>query len=378
METSPIQSSVNWRLLLRIAVKAVLMFAACNLIFALVYPMEWMGRLSLYNTVIPGRVRLPYGENAAESYSLSLDNIPAMFASHIISVPKAEDELRVVLLGDSATWGWLLSPNATLAAQLNGQISTADGRRIVVYNLGYPERSLTKDLLLLDEVIRYQPDLIVWLVTLESFARDGQMVTLVNQNAPRIQALNDTYDLNLEPKEQPPAWVDRTLVGQRRPLADWLRLQTYGFAWWATGIDQAIPDEFTPRASDLADSVDWHEFENSIEFTADDLAFEVLNAGIKSAGEIPVLLVNEPIYISQGANSDLRYNSWYPRWAYDAYREMLSRESEAQRLTGMYLDLWDTIAPEHFTDSPVHLDADGTAQLAALIAPYLESIVNEE
>lgn len=376
MEDSSVRWTVNWRFLFRLVVKTLLMFTACNLIFALTYPIEMLGRLSLYNTVIPGRVRLPYGENARDSYSLSLDNVPAMFASHLISRPKADDEFRVVLLGDSAAWGWLLPPDQTLAAQLNGQILAQDGRRIITYNLGYPERSLTKDLLLLDEAMHYQPDLIVWLVTLESFARDGQMVTLVSQNLPRIQALSATYGLSLVLDEQPFALVDRILIMNRRPLADWLRLQTYGFAWWATGIDQAIPDEYTARASDLTDNLSWHEFESPVELSSGDLAFEVLMAGVKRAGDVPVLLINEPIYVSDGVNSDLRYNSWYPRWAYDDYRDVLRDVAEAHSL--IYLDLWDAILPERFTDSPVHLNADGTGQLAALIAPHIELIVNEE
>jgi hypothetical protein len=36
-----------------------------------------------------------------------------------------------------------------------------------------------------------------------------------------------------------------------------------------------------------------------------------------------------------------------------------------------YLDLWDSIAPEEFTDSPVHLTPNGSAQLAELIAAAL-------
>jgi hypothetical protein len=36
-----------------------------------------------------------------------------------------------------------------------------------------------------------------------------------------------------------------------------------------------------------------------------------------------------------------------------------------------YLDLWDSIAPEEFTDSPVHLTPGGSAQLAELIVDTL-------
>jgi hypothetical protein len=50
----------------------------------------------------------------------------------------------------------------------------------------------------------------------------------------------------------------------------------------------------------------------------------VLAATLERAGDVPVLLINEPMFISSGQNSDLRYNSFYPRWAYDQYRAMLA------------------------------------------------------
>jgi hypothetical protein len=52
----------DWRFLARVALKAALLFALCNLLFALARPLDALGALSLYNRVLPGRVRLPYGE----------------------------------------------------------------------------------------------------------------------------------------------------------------------------------------------------------------------------------------------------------------------------------------------------------------------------
>ncbi len=49
------------------------------------------------------------------------------------------------------------------------------GKHVRFYNLGYPVMSLAKDLLLLSYAQSYQPDLIVWLVTLESFPYDKQL-----------------------------------------------------------------------------------------------------------------------------------------------------------------------------------------------------------
>jgi hypothetical protein len=95
------------------------------------------------------------------------------------------------------------------------------------------------------------------------------------------------------------------------------------------------------------------------------LDIDFLGAGMEIAGDVPILLVNEPIFISQGQNSDLRYNSFYPRWAYDDYRDLLAVETAENGWD--YLDLWDSIPADEFTDTPVHLTADGTAMLANLL-----------
>ena len=76
-----------------------------------------VGKLSLYNRLWPGRIRLPFGENAQEAYNLSLYDLEAMFASHEINAgDKPENEFRVILIGDSATWGTLLDPPIPSAA----------------------------------------------------------------------------------------------------------------------------------------------------------------------------------------------------------------------------------------------------------------------
>jgi hypothetical protein len=119
-----------------------------------------------------------------------------MFASHVIARPKAADEFRVVVIGDSGTWGWLLENKDTLAGQINAQnlTATADGKRVVAYNLGYPVMALTKDALILEEALKNQPDLIVWPVTLESFPRAKQIFpSIVQNNAARVRSLIERY-----------------------------------------------------------------------------------------------------------------------------------------------------------------------------------------
>ena len=365
---------MTWKAALRIVTKAALLFVILNLLFAWTKPPESIGRISLYNTLLPGRLRLPYGENPAESYNLSLNNIPAMFASHVITRTKASDEYRVLLIGDSGTWGWLLENDETLTAQINAAGLTLDSRRVVVYNLAYPIMALMKDLLLLDEAMHYQPDLIIWPVTLQSFPREQQLFPpLVQNNTDRVRRLIATYDLNLDPNDPrfvDPSLLERTIVGQRRALADWLRLQVYGFSWAFTGIDQAIPDEYPLRASDFEADLSWETYDEPTPLTTENLAIDVLAAGFACAGDVPVLLINEPMFISSGANSDLRYNAFYPRWAYDAYRDLLAQQAEANDWN--YLDLWDAIPPDEFTDTPVHLTPAGMQLLSEYVIDAIE------
>jgi len=371
----------TWVAIGRVIVKAAILFILINLVFAAVQPLDFLGELTLYNWLIRGRERLPYGENAAESYNLSLNNIPAMISSHSVSAPKAEDEFRIIIIGDSGTWGWLLENEDTLAGQINsGGYQTNDGRKIVAYNLGYPIMALSKDLLILDAALEHDPDLILWPVTMESFPSEKQLdPPLVFENPERLRSLMTQHDLALDVNESVLAGrnlLEETVVGRRRDLADLLRLQLYGFSWHATGIDQAIPEEITLRRSDFEEDQSWESFENPAQLTQDELSMDILAAGVAHAGEVPILIINEPIFVSDGENSDIRYNAWYPRWAYDQYRELLLEQAIGQGWA--YIDLWDSIASQEFTDSPVHLNQSGTRDLAELILPHIMKIANEK
>ena len=367
-------AGTNWRQIGRIVLKAAILFLILNLTFAALQPLESLGQLSLYNWLLKGRERLPYGEDPSISYNLSLNNIPAMFASHEVSQSKAEDEFRVIIIGDSGTWGWLLENEDTLAGQINqGGYRTEDGRRIVAYNLGYPIMALSKDLLILDAALEYEPDLILWPVTMESLPKDKQLVPpLVLENKERIQELVGSEQLEMAEGDSAfpeRNWFDEMIFGRRRELADLIRLQLYGFSWHATGIDQEIPSEIQLRKSDFDEDLSWSSFEEPASLTGEDLSLDILASGVTKAGDIPVLLVNEPIFVSQGENSDIRYNAWYPRWAYDQYRRLLAERAEVEGWD--YLDLWDGIDADEFTDSPVHLSDQGMREFAGMLAPKL-------
>jgi hypothetical protein len=237
------------------------------------------------------------------------------------------------------------------------------------YNLGYPTISLTKDLMILDQARHYQPDMVIWLTTLEAFPTEKQLTSpIVANNAERVQKLTTTYPLSLDPGDPAlvrPSTLEQTFVGQRRAIADLLRLQIYGALWAATGIDQVYPEQYERAQTDLEASDDFH----GVSSLEDELAFDVLDAGMSIAPNM--ILVNEPMLISIGLNSDIRYNFFYPRWAYDEYRKILAERSNERGWA--YLDLWDLVPMPEFTNSAVHLTAQGEALLAAAVAEAIQT-----
>jgi hypothetical protein len=367
---------VEGKFILSVLVKAALLFAVLNLLFALVYPMGFLGRISFYNILFPGRERLPFGEDQAHAYNLSMYNLDAMFASlHLNGTPKAADEYRVLVVGDSSVWGTLLKPNETLSGQLSAANLTCGGKTVRFYNLGYPTLSVTKDLMLMQEAVqRYQPDSIFWMVTLEGLPRELQLNSpLLANNAARAVSLIQTYNLALnsaDPALVTPSFWDRTLVGARRPLADLIRLQLYGEMWGATGIDQVYPAKYDPAQRDFNTDVTFHGRPGPTLDPAS-LALDVLPAGVQLAGNVPVTFVNEPILISKGKNSDLRYNFYYPRWAYDQYRQIMA--GLAQSNGWQYVDLWNLADESQFTNSAIHLTPAAEQTLAARVGQELVS-----
>lgn len=353
--------------LFAVLLKAALLFVLFNFMFLFIKGTPF-DRLSLYNSVFPGRERFPFGE-ARDSYNLSLFDLDAMFASHVLNgTDKAPDEYRVLLIGDSSVWGTLLKPEETLAGQLNAAPVSACGKTVRAYNLGYPTISLTKDLMILDQAGKYQPDLVIWLTTLEAFPQDKQFSSpIVANNTERVRQLIAKYDLQADPNDaelaRPSTW-EQTFVSRRRAIADLVRLQIYGVLWASTGIDQVYPENYERAQVDLEASQDFHGLESLQEH----LALDVLDAGM-SAGP-NMLLVNEPMLISSGANSNIRYNFFYPRWAYDEYRMILAGHAAGKHWN--YLDLWDLAPASQFTNSAIHLTPAGESLLAGKIAAAIQ------
>ena len=370
-------SSLGNPFLKRVIVKGMSLFLLVNLIFVWLNPIPFLGKISVYNVLFPGRVRLPYGEVPDEAYNLSLYSLEAMFNSHEVSAgDMPNNEYRVFLIGDSSVWGYLLEPENTLSKYISAaNLQVSDGRTVRAYNLGYPTMSLAKDLLLMSYSLQYEPDLIIWLVTLESFPIDHQLDSPIVQNNPyKVKDLITKYSLNLNINDHTlvkSGFLDSTLIGQRRALADIIRLQLYGVLWAATGIDQYYPASYAPPQENLEKDESFYEMQPPNLYPSN-LSFDILSAASMLAGKIPIIYVNEPIYISQGENSDIRYNFFYPQWAYDQYRHLLT--DTCRQHGWMCLDEWDLVSADEFTNSAIHMTPQGTQLLATQIEKAILSI----
>jgi len=361
----------------RVLAKGLILFIVFNLVFAVVYIPY--GKFSLYNILSPGRERFPFAEEVPEKiYNLTITSLDTMFSSHIVASPKSKDEYRVMLLGDSSVWGASLRPEDTLAGQLDAaNLITCDGRKVHVYNLGYPRNSATKDALILVEAVRYEPDLIVWITTLGSLTPDRRLDhPIVQSNPVQVYELSRKYNLEFDLSAvgfYHVTFMEKTVFGYRSDIFDWARLQLYGVLWAATGIDQVYRNSFKVYSlPELTEDISFFDWQPPT-FDPQLLSLDVLEAGMEIAGSTPLILVNEPILIITGQkNSDVRYDVSYPRWVYDQYRQVM--DDESRKNGWQYIDLWDLVpSAEFWGDTDLHLTPAGEARFAERLIPYIQS-----
>ena len=338
---------------LRILIKSIILFVIFNYSFMLV-PNSAIWRLSLYNTLLPGRPRFTQE-----------DDLNLLFGTHeITNSGQHPNEYKAVVFGDSSTWGYLLNPEETFSGVINASnLVTCHKQPVHVYNLGYPQLSLFKDLILMQEAIKYKPDLIIWMITLNSTLRETEQHPMVNHNPELAQELIDKYKLAIEiDPEGNPSIQQQSFLARRNDLARFFQYQLDGIRWESTGED--AHKKYEPIGLDVDAE---NTFGGLLPPTLDPhlIQFDILNAGTLVAKDTPVIIVNEPIQIVTGENKEIRYNKNYPRWAYDQYRALMNIQSAENQWN--YKDYWDILPPTEFTDSAVHRTAKGEKILAGKI-----------
>ncbi len=353
---------------LLVLIKGLIFFAFANLLYAMIDPPL---SLSAYNTLFAGRARMPFDDHG-DSYTVMVDDIEVMLESHVVSSIKEENEFRVLLIGDSSIWQEEVPVPETFSEYWNAKKLQCNGRQMRFYNLGYPHPSVIKDLVVIQEAIRNDPDLILWFVTANTIM--PRLVTpFIEANREKTIRILDTYDLSLsgegELRGHSASMFDGTIVGERTLLARWIKLQVLGLTWLATGVDyhEHQDSEASVPENNLPYKINYFGYEPGTNFSSI-LEINALTAGYDLAGDTPMMLINEPIFIASGENSELLYNANYPRWAYDLYRSTLI--TEAEKSGWDFIDAWNIVPPQHFL-TPLHVSAEGGQIMTDYLTPFI-------
>ncbi len=91
----------------------------------------------------------------------------------------------------------------------------------------------------MDKVVEYDPDLIMWFVTLNTLISQRVNPFLI-ANQERVTKVLELYDISFEGRklvEKEPDFFEKTLIGQRSNLVRQIKLQMLGIIWTATGVD---------------------------------------------------------------------------------------------------------------------------------------------
>ena len=357
-------------------IKAVVLVMVINALLLAVgiNPVRQVIRLNTFGIIDDGRARLVYPSD------LQNGQLPvgAQLRTHEIRYqPKAADEFRVVVLGESGIAGWGLTDEETLSAQLTAMDVTIEGKRVTAYNLAYPAPSAPRDVVILDAALAYDPDLILWFVTAASLDNSERLVganrVFFNANRTRVEHLLEDYraldawytrqGINLI--DQHPAWEKYIAIRDQELLPIWVKTLLYPFMMPELGItdvrvgSQPLPEE----ARFMLGHPGFEQMPNATWAWLDVGCRHALNNGTQ------LMLINRPIMVGEGAEEV--YNTLYGVALYDAYRDALITYAAEHGIA--YSDLWDVIPPENYTDTPLHADAEGYGILAADVAVLLDS-----
>jgi len=221
--------------------------------------------------------------------------------------------------------------------------------------------------------------MVIWLVTLHGFEpkpADGEFLA---PHAEQVGELMARYQLDIPKaysRQFDVTFWDKTIIGQRNRLKSLVLNQIYGVMWTATGIDNynGLAQERPVFSQDVAADESYFDYHSSEDTPAliRSLMFDVLRVGDQISNGTPLIVVNEPIFIASGQNSELRYNSLFPRWAYDAYRTSLADWTEKSKIP--YFDDWNVLPTSEFANDTFHRDPLGEKHFASILAPVIQQI----
>ncbi len=372
------------RVVFRIVGKAIALLVAVDLLQAAFHVERKVENLSIYRHLVPPLSRLDILRDYPSQVMWPLE---PLLDAHEISRKKAPDEFRVAVLGDSGSFDLFSPSRDAIPGQMTRLAVSIRGRRLRAYNLSYHTPNTLKDLVVLRHALPRGPDAIVWFVTLYDLAEDSPppfrhfVHLILRANDDDLCDLSARYSLS--------TWETRQMrCGDRPWWRNSLWLDGGGrYRDFAVLLGRGLLDALAP--GDPSDSFmarkPWiggfplPEKPLFFDRAANDppmpnSRWETLAAGQKMAADdaVPLLVVNDPIFIASGPRSDREYNSFYERGIYDRYRRMLADFCGRRGIA--LLDLWNALPPGEFDNTPQHYRPSGSARIARLVDARLQEM----
>jgi hypothetical protein len=226
-------------------------------------------------------------------------------------------------------------------------IKTPDGRVLKSYNLAYIIADAFKDLLILDEILWRvnKPDLIIFTVNSYTFAPVTVTHGIAQANPDNAIRLRREYNLSAIPLEgvTDNSWLaSRNFWAERSDIVAWLKNQVYSLVWAESQVDYPplVPGSGIP----FAGTIPWENTRPGI-----------LNATVSLAARhnIPLLLISVPV----------DYTSSFSGWI----------REQAEELKIPLLDCSSLLPPESFTNTILHISAQGQQRFAERVSDWLKS-----
>ncbi len=296
--------------------------------------------------------------------------------------PEREDEARVFLLGSSSVFGFPLPSDQTFAAAINRDSDPRDGT-VHIYNLAMNFPYQLRDAMILDQALAYQPDLILYPMTLAEFDHTAPV-----QWPALLRFFKSNHDTGLELlKLRPPGLLEpleryrksfeRHEAGRER----WSRLReigvfvrvmagqhAYRYATFLTGHSRPLPSAPAAAAYDCA--------EVKLMETRQYWSWKRWNVlayleWMRERTGVEVAVVHWPI--SHDPRDDC-YNARFTDRLVSEFESWLHKEAASRDLP--LLDLRESVPSRSFFDT-IHLNEEGHRQIAPLLHSFALSVLED-
>jgi hypothetical protein len=366
----------------RVMIKAVLLLFICDALQIAVGFAPALDHWSIYKYFTPPTARIGIADQIGDPIWWRLD---VLLDAHEIAQPKAPDEYRVVFLGDSATFCLYCVASEAIPQAFTDLGATIGNKHIRAYNLAYPGSDWLKDILILKHALDYQPDAVIWLITAKGSndqpdPRDPQAHLIVRINADGLPGLAKDYGFDTWEVDQyadAAAWYQSSIWFHGGRFRDWLVL--IARTVWSPLIRSG---DITKQYLLPGDPVNQLPIQATAEInsslpgyqTFPNRQWDLLLAAqqMAQARGIPLLIVNEPTYIGSGPNADVNYNSFYERALYDRFRAAMTMFVQQHGLA--YLDLWNSLPPEDFSNTSLHYNLAGNQRVAQELMQQFQTL----